>query len=54
MTDVAHSEHEPTPFERFEQLARNILIVNKKEVESLSKKEEKSGMQDTRSSEKAE
>lgn len=39
MTDVTQNnrERDLTPFERFEQLAQNVLKVGKKEIEEDSK-----------------
>jgi hypothetical protein len=56
VADVAHSEqeHEPTPFKRFEQAARNILTVNKKGIESLPKESERLERQEARSGDKVE
>lgn len=56
MADVTHSEHkhEPTSFERFEQLAKKVLGVKREEVGELPKEGGKPRERNTRGNEEAE
>ena len=49
MADATHSEHkhEPTPVERFEQFAKDVLRVKKKDALNLVEREGKGELDST-------